>query len=170
MREVGADDEQVLFRKEGLQGLGQFPEDGQALCSDDDRNDRRHLSECRLEERQLHFQAVFPIMGVRPESEGALAPADELLTHGCVNGHLSQRRFRKGIQRIDAGPGEPHPVAGADEEDPFVGVFLRDPAEGRCGHFPAEHVPGMGNDDGLGCLSPGRTDPAVQHGFQLMGG
>ena len=170
MRKVGTDDKQVLFRKEGLQCFGQFPEDGKALCSDDDRNDRRHLFEYRLEERQLHFQAMFPIMGVRPESEGALTPVDEFLTCGCVNGHLSQRRLRQGIQRIDAGPGKPYPVAGADEEDPFIGVVLRDPAECRSGHFPAEHVPGMGNDDGLGYLFPGRTDPAVKHGFQLMSG
>ena len=170
MREIRTDDEKVLFREPGLQRLGQRLKDGKPLRADDDRDDGRNLPEYRLEEGQLDLQAMFPVMGISPEGKYPISPADELLTNGRVYGYLPQRCLCERIQRIDTGSDESHPMTWTEQEDPLVSATFRNPTECRCGHLPAEHISGMGNDDCLGGLSFRQLHPGAQHGVQFTGG
>ena len=76
MGEIRTDDEKVLLREIRFQHIGDLLQDFQPLGADDDGYDRRDLLENQLQERQLDFQAVFPVMGIDTENEGSRSPVD----------------------------------------------------------------------------------------------
>lgn len=89
---------------------------------------------------------MLPVVGVVPEGE---ALPDEFLPQGNIDRDLSQRGLGIVVAGVHARSGETDPMARPQQEDPLVGMPPRDAAEGRSRHLPAEHVPGMRDDDGL---------------------
>ena len=170
MGEVRTDDKEVLRGEVRLEKLRYLLQYIKMRRADDDGNNRRDLGEDRLDERQLHLQAVLPVVGVTPVGENAVSFHDELPPRLGIDGDLSQRRLCKRVSCIDARPLEGHPVAGAQEEHPFIAVPPWDAAEGRCCHFAAVDVASMGHDERLGC-SPFRygVEPGPDHGSDLLG-
>ena len=143
MGEVRTDDEKIIFSKVWLQHSGYLLKDVQTLGSYDYRHNRRHISEKHLQERQLHLQAVFPVVCIASENKVSSAISNQLLPQSDINRNLSQRRFCKGVHSFHAGSGEPHPVTWPKKEYPLIGVSLWNPVKCRRRHLPAEDVAGM---------------------------
>ena len=171
MGEVRADDKEVFRREIRFQRLRDPLQYAEPLRADNDRDDGRHLAKRQLQQRQLDLQAVLPVVRVAPVGEHALPRPDEFLAHGDIDRDLPQRGFRPCAGGLHAGAGEGHAVAGPEQENAFVRMPPRDAVQGRCGHFAAEHIAGVRDDDRLRGVAPGGgMQPGAGHGLDFPGG
>ena len=147
VREVAADDEEVVVVEIGLKRIGYAPQLRLAVGAHDDGHDKRHLGHLSLEEGQLHLQTVLTVvcLGIIGEHAVGVAQAATRLT---VHPHPSQWSLIGVVGRVHRCPVEPFVVAGTDEEHPFVTAFRVEGGKPRGRHVAREVVSRMGHDEG----------------------
>ena len=165
MGEIGAYNEEVLFVEVWLQRLCDLLQNVKALRSDHDRNDGRDLTENHLQERQLNFQTMLPVVRVAPADECPFPVPDELLSRRDIDRDLAEGSLGILIKRVYARTSEPYLVAWAEQEDPLVIVPGRNTAESGGRDLSAEDIPGVGHDNSLRCVAAlSRVQPCSEHG------
>ena len=171
MGEIRAYNEEVLFVEVWLQHFCDLLQNVQALRSYHDWNDGRDLTENHLQERQLNFQAMLPVVRVTPADKGSFPVPYEVLSRRHVDRDLAEWSPGILIKGIYARTSEPNPVAWAEQEDPLVTVPGRNTAEGGSRDLSAEDVPGMGYDYSLGGMAAlSRVQPCSEHGAYSRSG
>ena len=143
MREVAADDEEILVCEIRLQYIRQTLQFPEVVGRDDNRYDGRHLAKASLQERQLHFQTVLPVVGLRAIGKTAVGsnqPPGSLTIHL----HLSQRCGVIVGLTIHRGPIQPLMMAGSQEEDTLESLSFGQRHIGLSRHIAREIVTSVG--------------------------
>ena len=152
---IAADDKEVPAVQVWPEDSGDHPARFQGVRTDDDRDDPKGFQEYMLEERHLHFHAVFRGVRVQPVAEKRVRPY-QLLAECPV--HLdAAERCEEITRRIHRCPLEGDVVTRADDENVVVRFRPVDGVVSGCSNFTGIDVTCVRDDDGddIGQAFPG---------------
>ena len=144
MREVAADDKQVLLREIRLQHLSYLFEFPIVVGRDDNGHDGRYtiFAESPLKEWQLHLQTVLPVVCLGLIREHTIRGC-QFLSRLSIHPHVSQRCRIEVSLRIHRCPVEPFMMTWPQQENTFEGLVRGNRHVGSSSDISREIIPGM---------------------------
>ena len=169
MREIGADDEEVMTVEVRAKRICDLFAGRRRACPDHHRYDCEVFAQPGLKEGKLHLDAVFELVSIGPRNEN-LVLLHELLAQLRVHLHDSQRSNEIALH-VNGSPLKPNVMAGTEDKDVLVMVFWIDLIEARRRNAARKNISGMRINEGEYILNSLRrycvSEQVFQSGSQL---